>query len=370
MDPFSIVSRLLEPFGSPPAFRLGATAADFAREGLRATPQRWEDGRRIRWEKGEYEWWYFDGHFPDGHTAVGTYAVTEKHGKLQPLVRLAITDPQGKTWSKVVEINPDRCVMLVGECDVTFGRHTFRGTGAHYRIVLHPEDTGGLGWDLTLERRVAPWRPGTGVIHGGDKRFAWVPAVPEGRLHGTLTYNGQRVQVDGSGYHDHNWGDTPMPFVTRGWTWGRVKVGDYTVVVADVHPSEQLEGDPIPLMLVTTPEGTLVDAYCTDVKVVETGFTAHPDPRNREDRLPSTVRFTAREGNVVAVVELTRGEDMLESTDLVRAEEVGARPWQIAAADLVGLTPWYTRFRAECTLTLGNSAPLRGTGTLEFMDFR
>jgi hypothetical protein len=122
-------------------------------------------------------------------------------------------------------------------------------------------------------------------------------------------------------------------------------------------------------MLVTTPQGPLVDAYCTDVKVLETGFTAHPDPRNPEDHLPTTVRFTAREGDVVAVAELTRGA-VLESTDLVKAEEVGARPWQIAAAELVGLTPWYTRFRAECTLTLGNSAPLTGTGTLEFMDFR
>ena len=40
------------------------------REGLRETPEIWEDGLRLAPKPGNFEWWYFDAHFNDGSTAV------------------------------------------------------------------------------------------------------------------------------------------------------------------------------------------------------------------------------------------------------------------------------------------------------------
>ena len=55
---------------------------------------------------------------------------------------------------------------------------------------------------------------------------------------GTLTYDGQTVEVEGSGYHDHNWGNAPMNNVLSEWYWGRGEVGDIAVVFVTVWFSE------------------------------------------------------------------------------------------------------------------------------------
>jgi hypothetical protein len=60
-------------------------------------------------------------------------------------------------------------------------------------------ETGGVGCDLALHRRVASWRPATGYIKAGDSFFAWLVAVPEGAVTGTMTADGVTRQVTGSG---------------------------------------------------------------------------------------------------------------------------------------------------------------------------
>ncbi|MEI6874577.1 MAG: hydroxyneurosporene dehydrogenase, partial [Spirochaetota bacterium] len=58
-----------------------------------------------------------------------------------------------------------------------------------------------------LHGRVAPWRPASGIVADGDSFFAWLAAVPEGEVSGSITVGGQTRAVRGSGYHDHNWGN-------------------------------------------------------------------------------------------------------------------------------------------------------------------
>jgi len=368
MLPFSLASKLLDTLGLTGGYRLGSTQADLDHEGLRPTVQPWEDGRRTGWRRDEFEWWYFDAHFEDGSMAVGTYALTWKENDFVFMVRMAITGADGTTHKKVVELRKEQCHFLRGECSAVMGPHRLEGDGTRYRIVADPSAAGGLGWDLTLERRVAPYRPASGVIYGGRNYFAWVNAVPDGAIAGTLTYGGRTVTVRGTGYHDHNWGDTAMNQVMSGWVWGRVRVGDYAVVAANVVGQRRFGDPPVPLMLVTHPDGVVVDAFGADVTVEQRDVHRHPDPENKEDDLPRTVRYTAREGNLTASLEFRAGK-LVESLDLVHASEVGAHPWQMALADVAGLTPWYTRVLAECTFTLGNEAPVTATGTLEYMDF-
>src|SRR5581483_10622122 len=79
------------------------------------------------------------------------------------------------------------------------------------------------------------WRPETGHLLFGDRgehRFAWLPAVPEGVVEGTLTIDGRRESIRGSGYHDHNWGDLAMQKLVHDWYWGRARLGPYTVIAA------------------------------------------------------------------------------------------------------------------------------------------
>jgi hypothetical protein len=65
---------------------------------------------------------------------------------------------------------------------------------------------------------------------GGNNPCIIVPGDRPFLLTGTITINGETVQVEGSGYHDHNWGNAPMNALVGGWYWGRAKVEGMTQV--------------------------------------------------------------------------------------------------------------------------------------------
>ena len=45
-----------------------------------------------------------------------------------------------------------------------------------------------------------------------------------------MTYDGGELHLEGSGYHDHNWGNISMLKLMHHWYWGRAKIGDYKVI--------------------------------------------------------------------------------------------------------------------------------------------
>ena len=100
------------------------------------------------------------------------------------------------------------------------GNNRFEGDLEHYAITVDPRELDGVGCHLELERRVASFRPGTGVIASDDDFFAWVVPVPDGALSGTLTVDGKTLAFSGSGYHDHNWGNIAPWALMRNWWWG------------------------------------------------------------------------------------------------------------------------------------------------------
>lgn len=77
--------------------------------------------------------------------------------------------------------------------------------------------TGGLGCDLVLQRRVPSYRPATGYMSAGKQYFAWLAAVPEGKISGTISTDKVTREVTGSGYHDHNWGNVSPAALFDGW---------------------------------------------------------------------------------------------------------------------------------------------------------
>ena len=51
--------------------------------------------------------------------------------------------------------------------------------------------------DLTLTGMVPAWRPETGYLFFGERDehyFAWLPAVPQGKVEATITIAGQRTE--------------------------------------------------------------------------------------------------------------------------------------------------------------------------------
>lgn len=73
--------------------RLQTNGDDFAFHGLnQQEPESWEDGQGSQLSQfGEYEWWYFDAHLPNGMPAVVTFHfLVDVHGHVIPEIFLNI----------------------------------------------------------------------------------------------------------------------------------------------------------------------------------------------------------------------------------------------------------------------------------------
>lgn len=195
----------------------------------------WEDGMRTDGGKGTYEWWYFDSHFPDGTIMVIIFyskSPIDVDGPISPQATLELTLPDGTKLSDTVEATIENSFYAKDKCDVRIGDSRFVGDLKHYDITFKGEK---IQAQVSLDGTIPAWRSQTGSIFFGDREefyFAWLPAIPEGQVVADVTFDGTIRHLEGSGYHDHNWGNAIMLKLMHHWYWGRAKIGDYKVISA------------------------------------------------------------------------------------------------------------------------------------------
>ncbi len=194
----------------------------------------WEDGSRVGGKRGEYEWWYYDSHYPDGTVLVIFFfskMPINVDGPIKPIATMELTLPDGKKYSEEVYATLEESHYAKDKCDVKIGESWCRGDLKHYDVVFKGKT---MSANLTLDGTIRAWRSQTGSIFFGDDEeyyFAWLPAIPEGRAVADVTYDGdKKLHLEGSGYHDHNWGNVSMLKLMHHWYWGRAKIGDYKVI--------------------------------------------------------------------------------------------------------------------------------------------
>ena len=195
-----------------------------------------EDGARVGGAKGEYEWWYFDSHYPDGTILVIFFyskMPIDVNGPIKPIATVELTLPDGTKHSEEVYAKIEDSYYDPFGCDVRIGDSYCKGDLKHYDVLFKGK---AITARLTLDGTIPAWRSQTGSILFGDlgeHYFAWLPAIPEGRSVADVTYGeGKRVHLEGSGYHDHNWGNISMLKLMHHWYWGRAKIGEYKVISA------------------------------------------------------------------------------------------------------------------------------------------
>ncbi|MBQ3016964.1 MAG: hydroxyneurosporene dehydrogenase [Clostridia bacterium] len=194
----------------------------------------WEDGARVGGKRGEYEWWYFDSHYPDGTVLVIFFfskMPINVNGPIKPISTMELTLPDGRKFSEEVYATIEESHYAKDKCNVKIGECYCHGDLKHYDVVFRGKT---MSATLTLDGTIRAWRSQTGSIFFGDKEehyFAWLPAVPEGRAIADVTFDGGKtLHLEGSGYHDHNWGNISMMKLMHHWYWGRAKIGDYKVI--------------------------------------------------------------------------------------------------------------------------------------------
>jgi len=210
--------------------------AHYEKMGLReGIVEPWEDGARVDGSRGNYEWWYFDSHYPDGSVLVIFFfskSPVAVNGPIKPTATLELTLPDGRKISEEVYASAEESFYSKDKCEVRIGESRCEGDLHHYEVVFKGKT---VSASLTLDGSIRAWRSQTGSIFFGDKEehyFAWLPAVPEGRAVAEVSFEGRSLHLEGSGYHDHNWGNISMMKLMHHWYWGRAKVGPYTVISA------------------------------------------------------------------------------------------------------------------------------------------
>lgn len=231
--------------------RLGETEADYEKLGLRPDEIALrEDGLRTSGKFGEYEWWYFDAKLEGGYSLVIIFysqPVTAATLGYAPCVSVSLTG-NGREVFKEISAPLKNCSFSREGCDVVIGKNSFKGDLKNY--VIHVE-TDGLECDVTLNGTAESYRHKTGQIFFGKKKyFAWLPSVPEGSVRADITLQGEKLSLSGSGYHDHNWGNTGMFWLMHHWYWGRAKVGEYQVISSYITAKKAYGYEHFPIFVI------------------------------------------------------------------------------------------------------------------------
>ena len=246
-------------------------------EELNLTPsvQLFEDGLRTAERAGSYEWWYFDSKYPDGSSIVivfYTKHVTSFSKRFKPYVSLNYINPNGKQLR--TELHSDDYYFSKDKCDVKIGESYVKGDLSRYDIYFKNDEA---ECRLTLEASVPSWRPDSGHIYFGEKDyFAWLPSVPEGKMAGTLKMKDGSVDLCGTGYHDHNFGNKLMILLMNDWYWGRAKIGGYVVVSSYIYATKKDGYRPIPIFMLAKDGKILTGDAAKYLKYEEKDFIKDP----------------------------------------------------------------------------------------------
>lgn len=232
-----------------------------------------------------FEWWYFDCHTEDGYTAVVAFR-NRDYSKMQeppvPQFTLLVVTPEGDSRT-IIKDCPDLVYQAARDnCDVKIGDKVWvKGSGGKYH--LHAEE-GDAAVDLEFTGTVPGWRPGTGYYYYREdksKYFGWVIPMPRASVNGTLKIGSHVAEVkNGLGYHDHNYGNTPIAGNIVFWHWGRTHTRDYSIVYCSAQLSDLYGREICPNMMLAKGDKILLSTG--QEKRTETGpYMVSPVTKNK-----------------------------------------------------------------------------------------
>ena len=326
----------------------------------------WEDGVRTSGEKGEFEWWYFDAKMNDGSFFV-CYFWKIHFGIDRYFIGMNYTPKEGKDIFHLKYFNKKDVSFSSDSCKVIMGDNYFIGNLNSYNIKLSSNDFEGFGIDINLDSELEPFRPQDGIIKAGDDYFAWLAAVPAGKFFAQILFDGEERIITGDGYHDHNWGNTPLQRLFDGWIWFRGKTSEHTIIAADLFTSDKRGGFDIPILYVANSDGVLINRFG------ENGlFTKYSNKINnlynkKNEPFFSKVELLTDKGEFVAI----SGERVLDNADVFsRSGLPKMLSWVLKlSARGFSIDPHYTRFESNLNLKVKGSSN-HGFGILEIMDLK
>ena len=323
----------------------------------------WEDGLRTSGKKNEFEWWYFDAKLDNGAIVVAYF--WKVHFLLdQYFIGFNYRDSDGKDFFKMKYFRPKDVSFSKDSCDVQFGRNHFRGNLNSYTIRIDPEDFDGVGFEVKLSSNLKPYRPQDGIIKAGDDYFAWLAAVPNGTVNGELIVDEKTTNISGSGYHDHNWGNTPLQYLFDGWVWFRGEINDKTVVASVLYMADKRGGYEIPILYVADSNEVLMNKFGEDGVFTKRSNIINGLYNKTNEPLFRQLDFITENGFQVSI----KGKDVLDNSALFKRMGMPS-PFRLLMS-LAKIDPFYSRFDSDLTLKINEEKPSEGFGVFEIMDLK
>jgi len=318
----------------------------------------WEDAMRTSGESGSYEWWYSDFIFSDGTTvAIAFYSklLFDTYGAALPLVTINIIYPDGRK---------------INDKDFEFGKKLYASktiADIHVKssFLIYKDgdyhlhyNKGGLTFDALMVSNLPMWRPQTGHIYFGESKnyFAWLPAQVSSTVHATLEESGIKKELVGTGYHDHNWGNSPIHENINNWYWGRAKVGEYSLIFSDIIAEEEYDYERIPIMMVA--KGNEILELNGTIEVERKDFVID---KTTEKSYANKLRFIQKDDNGrTYTIESIRKKN-------ITFVDMNSLPFE------TGNRPTYLRTLSDISLIVtelnGSKEEYKGLGIIEQMSF-
>lgn len=179
------------------------------------------------------EWHYFNYHDDSGVSLYASVSAMATEGDLaasgysRAHILFELVDSAG-TRIKIDDVLPGREIAASYRSpDLVAGLNTVRLDGGVYRVNLALSDSLSRPVTVALELTPTPHQVVPPVTPmGDDKAFGYVVPVVRGRMTGRVTIGGKTTHLDGTGYHDHNWGH----FRDAVWDWGIIHAGEISIL--------------------------------------------------------------------------------------------------------------------------------------------
>jgi hypothetical protein len=312
-----------------------------------------------------FEWWYFDAVFAQGTKLSVILHLTDliKPASTLGSINVSVFGHDKPVLNRFIQYNRDSIQASSDACDVRIGSNRcLAGEDGDYSVHIDETD---FQADLLFKTSAVGWRPGNGKFYFGERDFfSWIVPQPRARVQGKFVIQGEERQVSGWGYHDHNWGTVSLLDAVSEWSWGRLYLGDYTCVFADIRLSARYKDTRVMPYALFHKDQVLVSSFlqCNDPLDPDRDFLRRPWAAQSPEgwRL-----YWEKLGKQLALELKTR--DMLEKADLLGGSSI--RQWVM---EKLIAHPYYVRcyVTAQGEWKRGTELhDLRGHGIYEQISF-
>ena len=186
-----------------------------------------------------------------------------------------------------------------------------------------------------------------GRSHKRSNVFTWLCAVPRGKVSGTVVCGGRTIKVEGTGYHDHQWGTAENQEFWNCWLWGRQQVAGHTVLLFDFVSTRETGAVQYPVFAVIGPDGNVLIRNEERIPNVDITIDGTRPEQGCGKPFPDKSRYVFRAGDLEAVYELKSEQEYTCNNHYEVMDDAGK-----ALYDVRGIYPTISRYYAHGHLKL------------------